>query len=111
MKIGKYLYQQEKKEKDQRKKQKAGKLKGVRISPRIAEHDLETKVDLANKFLLKGYKVKVEVFLKGREKGMRDFARERLEIFLQKIEEKTSIKRESEIKKTPRGMEIIISRK
>ncbi|HOK93923.1 MAG TPA: translation initiation factor IF-3, partial [Candidatus Pacearchaeota archaeon] len=109
MKIGKYLYQQEKKEKDQRKKQKAGKLKGVRISPRIAEHDLETKVDLANKFLLKGYKVKVEVFLKGREKGMRDFARERLEIFLQKIEEKTSIKRESEIKKTPRGMEIIIS--
>jgi len=42
---------------------------------------------------------------------MRDFARERLEIFLQKIEEKTSIKRESEIKKTPRGMEIIISKK
>lgn len=111
MEVGKYLYQQQKKAKDQRKKQKAGRLKGIRISPRIAEHDLETKVELANKFLSKGYKVKLEVFLKGREKGMRDFAKERLEIFLQKIEEKTIIKKESDIKKTPRGMEIIISKK
>jgi translation initiation factor IF-3 len=111
MEFGKYLYQQKKKEKDQRKKQKAGKLKGVRISPRIAKHDLETKIGLANKFLLKGYKVRIEVFLRGREKALRDFAKERLENFLQKIEEEIEIKKESEIKKTPRGMEIIISKK
>jgi translation initiation factor IF-3 len=111
MEFGKYLYQQKKKEKDQRKKQKAGKLKNVRISPRIATHDLETKINLANKFLLKGYKVRIEIFLKGREKALRDFAKEKLENFLQKIGEEIEIKRESEIKKTPRGMEIIISKK
>jgi len=111
MNLGKYLYQQKKKEKDQRKKQKTGKLKGIRISPRIAEHDLETKTELVNKFLLKGYKVRIEVFLKGREKGMKDFAKEKLEGFLQKLEEKVAIKKESDIKKTPRGIEIIVSKK
>ncbi len=111
MDIGKYLYQQKKKEKEQRKKQKSGKIKGIRISPRIAEHDLETKVKSVSKFLLKGYKIRIEVFLKGREKGMRDFAKQKLEYFLQKLEKEVEIKKESDIKKTPRGMEIIISKK
>ncbi|HOA47764.1 MAG TPA: translation initiation factor IF-3 [Candidatus Pacearchaeota archaeon] len=111
MDIGKYLYQQKKKEKEQRKKQKSGKIKGIRISPRIAEHDLETKVKSVSKFLLKGYKIRIEVFLKGREKGMRDFAKQKLEYFLQKLEKEVEIKKESDIKKTPRGMEIIISKR
>ena len=62
MDLGKYLYQLKKKEKEQRKKQKSGKIKGIRISPRIAEHDLETKAKLVSKFLLKGYKIRIEIF-------------------------------------------------
>jgi translation initiation factor IF-3 len=111
MDLGKYLYQLKKKEKEQRKKQKSGKIKGIRISPRIAEHDLETKAKLVSKFLLKGYKIRIEIFLKGREKGMKEFAKQKLEDFLQKLEGEIKIKKESEIKKTPRGMEIIISKK
>lgn len=111
--LGKFLYQKRKKEKVQKSKQKIGKLKGIRISPRISEHDLETKINLTKKFLLKNYKVKAEIFLKGREKALMGFAREKLINFFQKIETdgNIEIKKESDIKKTPRGLEIIISRK
>ena len=109
MDVGKYLYQQKKKKKTQKEKTKAGRLKSVRISPRISKHDLETKASLAKKFLKKDYKVKIEVFLKGREKALSNFAKEKLESFLQKIEEEIEIKEEGKLKRTPRGMEIIVS--
>ncbi|MCD6094590.1 translation initiation factor IF-3 [bacterium] len=111
MDFGKYLYQQKKKTKGQRKKQKIGRLKSVRISPRIAEHDFETKASLVKKFLSKGYRVRIEMFLKGREKALSDFAKEKLEDFLKKISTEMEIKTEGEIKRIPRGMEVIISRK
>lgn len=111
MDVGKYFYQQKKKKKTQKEKTKAGKLKSVRISPRISQHDLEVKASLAKKFLKKDYKVRVEVFLKGREKALFNFAKEKLEIFLQKIEEEIEIKEEGKLKRTPRGMEIMISKK
>jgi len=111
MDFGKYLYQQKKKAKGKRKKQKKGRLKNVRISPRIAKHDLETKANLVKKFLSKGYRVRIEMFLKGRERALSEFAKERLEDFLKKISTEMEIKREEEIKKNPRGMEIIIGKK
>ena len=109
--LGKYLYQQKKKEKQQKQKQKLGKIKGVRISLRISEHDLETKANLAKKFLQKGHKVKIEVYLKGREKTLANFARKKLDNLFQKIEKDTKIKEEKGIKKTPRGLEVIIAKR
>ena len=109
--MGKYFYQQKKKKKAQKEKTNAGRLKSVRISPRISKHDLETKALLAKKFLKKDYKVRVEVFLKGREKALSNFAKDKLENFLQEIEKEIKIKEEGKLKRTPRGMEIMISRK
>lgn len=109
--LGKYLYEQKKKEKQQRKKQKIGKVKEVRISLRISEHDLETKANQTKKFIEKGYRVKIEVFLRGREKALRDFARQKLEYLLKKIEEGTEVKKDSEVKKSPIGLEVILSKK
>lgn len=111
MDFGKYMYQQEKKEKKKRKGIKIGKLKNIRISLRISEHDLETKIKQAKKFLEKGYKVKIEVFLKGREKALSSLAKEKLEVAFQKISEEIHLKKESEPKRNPRGMEIIIAKK
>jgi len=107
---GKYLYRQKKKERRQKQKQKLGKIKGVRISLRISEHDLETKANLAKKFLQKGHKVKVEVRLRGREKALSDFAKRKLDNLFQKIEKDIKIKKEGEIKKSPRGLDITISK-
>jgi len=88
-----------------------GKIKGVRISLRISDHDLETKANLAKKFLEKGHKVKVEVRLRGREKSLSNFAKTKLDSLFQKIEKNVKIKEEGELKKSPRGLEIIIAKK
>lgn len=109
--FGKYLYKLKKKERGQRKGAKLGKIKNIRISLRISEHDLETKINQAKKFLEKGYKVRIEVFLKGREKTLENLAKEKLEKVYEKINTDLQIKKEGEPKKNPRGMEIIISKK
>lgn len=69
MDYGKYKYEQAKKEKESRKKQKTINVKEVRLSPRIEEHDLNVKSKQAIKFLNNGDKVKVTVRFRGRELG------------------------------------------
>lgn len=65
---GKYRYEQQKKEKEARKKQKTIEVKEIRLSTFIEEHDLMVKAKNAAKFLKEGDKVKVSLRFKGREK-------------------------------------------
>jgi translation initiation factor IF-3 len=111
MELGKYLYRLKKKERTQRKGAKIGKLKNIRISLRISQHDLETKAEKTKKFLSKGYKVRIEVFLRGREKAFSNLAKAKLEKMFENINADIPLKKEGEMKKNPRGMEIIISKK
>jgi len=67
MDFGKYKYQQQMKERENKKKQHVIKLKEVRFRPRIGEHDLNMKVDHIRKFLSEGYKVKLTLMFRGRE--------------------------------------------
>lgn len=64
---GKYRYEQSRKEKEARKKQRIIETKEVRLSPNIEENDLATKAKTARKFLEKGDKVKVTLRFRGRE--------------------------------------------
>ncbi len=64
---GKFKYEQARKEKDARKKQKTIEIKEVRLSPNIDTNDLNTKVGAARKFLEKGNKVKITLRFRGRE--------------------------------------------
>ena len=64
---GKYKYEQSRREKEAKKKQKTVEVKEVRMSPNIDANDLNTKVNNAKKFILKGNKVKVTLRLRGRE--------------------------------------------
>ncbi|MFC7321106.1 translation initiation factor IF-3 [Halobacillus campisalis] len=66
MDYGKYRYEQQKKEKEARKNQTTIKIKEVRLSPGIEEHDFNTKLRNARKFLSKGDKVKASVRFRGR---------------------------------------------
>ena len=67
MNYGKYKFEQSKKEKEAKRKQKTIEIKEVRLSPNIEENDLNTKVNNARKFLSKGNKVKVTLRFRGRE--------------------------------------------
>ena len=67
MDYGKFKYQQEKKQKEARKKQKIIVTKEVKLSVKIAENDVSYKVKHAREFLEAGNHVKFRVFLKGRE--------------------------------------------
>ena len=67
MNYGKYKFEQAKKEKEAKKKQKALEVKEIRVTPNIEEHDFGFKSKNARKFLQEGNKVKITVRFRGRE--------------------------------------------
>ncbi|MBR1802627.1 MAG: translation initiation factor IF-3 [Clostridia bacterium] len=67
MNYGKYKFEQSKREKEARKKQKVFELKEIRITPNIEQHDFEFKAKNARKFLEDGNKVKITLKFRGRE--------------------------------------------
>ena len=109
MDYGKYLYQQEKKERGTKKKT-GGELKGIRLSFNISQHDLETRVNQAEKFLRQGNKVRIELRLRGREKALADFAKEKMNKFLEILGNLTPYKIERELKRESQRLIMIISR-
>lgn len=64
---GKFKYEQARKDKEAKKKQKTVELKEVRLSPNIGTNDMNTKVNNAKKFITRGSKVKVTLRFRGRE--------------------------------------------
>lgn len=63
---GKYRFNQQKKDREARKKQKIVSVKEIRLSPTIDTNDFNTKLKNAQKFLDKGEKVRVSIRFKGR---------------------------------------------
>ncbi|MFB6225775.1 MAG: translation initiation factor IF-3 [Candidatus Paceibacteria bacterium] len=92
-----FKYEKEKEIKKQQAKSRDSKVKGVRLSMNIGEHDKKTKRKQAEKFLKRGDKVKIELYLKGREHAHKDRAKEVIEDFIDQIEEEIAIKYEKEI--------------
>ncbi len=88
---GRFQYVQEKQKRKAKVKQKKTELKGIRISPRISEHDLELRVNRANKFLEEGNKVKIEMNLRGREHRHTDLAKEKIQEFIDKLGEEVTL--------------------
>lgn len=69
----KFLYQEEKRERESKKKIKGGEVKGVRLTPFMAKADLEVRVRKAEEFLKEGNKVRLDVRFKGRQLGKKEF--------------------------------------
>ncbi len=78
MDYGKYRYEEQQKEKDAKKKQRAVAFKEIRISPKIDDHDFETKARAGERFLGEGDKLKVTVRFRGRELAHPDLGRKLL---------------------------------
>ena len=84
---GKYRYEQMRKEKEAKKKQKTIDIKEIRFSPNIDTNDLKTKMNQARKFLSKGDKVKVSIRLRGREVAHMEIGTEILNNFAAQMED------------------------
>lgn len=81
MDFGSFKYQKEKEMKTQKAKQKAVEIKGLRLSLKIGEHDLNIRLKQAEKFLADGDKVRIEMTLKGRERQHTSRGREIIDGF------------------------------
>ena len=89
MDYGKYRFEQQKKEKENKKNQKVVETKEVRLSINIDTNDFNTKVNQANKFLKNGDKVKVSIRFRGREMAHSKLGLDVMERFGQAIESGT----------------------
>ena len=89
----KYRYDQIKKAKEAKKNQKNIELKEIQLTPQIGQHDIETKVKAAIKFLEDGNKVKVGVRFKGRQMAHPEVGNETLNKFLEYVTDYATIEK------------------
>lgn len=109
MDYGKFRFEQQKKDKEARKNQKVISLKEVRLSPSIDEHDFNTKLRNAIKFLEKGDKVKASIRFKGRAITHKEIGQRVLERFSAACAEVSTV--ESHPKMDGRSMFLILAPK
>ncbi|MDR2537843.1 MAG: translation initiation factor IF-3 [Treponema sp.] len=86
MDYGKFKFENEKKVRDSKKKQKLLKMKEIRMQPKIDEHDMDFKSKHIQEFLGEGNKVKVTVRFRGRELAHTELGLEVLKDMLKRIE-------------------------
>ena len=84
---GKFKYEQTRREKDAKKKQKVVEIKEIRLSPNIDTNDLNTKINAAKKFLSKGDRVKVTLRFRGREMAHMNTSKHILDDFAESLSE------------------------
>ncbi|MBO5238936.1 MAG: translation initiation factor IF-3 [Lachnospiraceae bacterium] len=94
---GKYRYEQMRKEKEAKKKQKTVDVKEIRFSPNIDTNDLNTKVNQARKFLSKGDKVKVSIRFRGRELAHTEIGVDILNDFAAKLEDVAVVEKPAKV--------------
>lgn len=94
---GKYRYEQARKEKEAKKKQRVIEIKEIRMSPNIDENDLKTKAQSARKFLEKGNRVKVTLRFRGREMAHMQSSKHILDDFAAVLEDVAVIEKAAKV--------------
>ncbi|MDD4409029.1 MAG: translation initiation factor IF-3 [Candidatus Pacebacteria bacterium] len=111
---GKFIYSQQKKERKMGgEKKHSGELKMIRLTYNISDNDIETRVAVAEKFLLKGGKIKIDLILRGRQNAsaLSDFGKQKINKLIDSLGKKLEIKIEKPLSKEPKGLSMIISKK
>ena len=106
---GKYRYEQMRKEKEAKKKQKVVELKEIRLSPNIDTNDLNTKIGAAKKFLSKGDKVKVTLRFRGREMAHMQTSKHILDDFAEALNDCAVVEKPAKIE--GRSMTLVLAEK
>lgn len=107
MDYGKYRYEQQKKEKEARKKQRVINIKEVRLSPGIGDHDFNTKLRNARKFIENGDKVKASVRFRGRAITHKELGQEVLDRLAEEVKDIATV--ESKAKMEGRQMFMMLA--
>lgn len=106
---GKYLYQKEKKEKANKSaaaKSTEQEIKVIQLGFKTSPHDMAIRLDQIDKFLQKGYRVKIDLRLRGREKGLAEIAKKKITDFLSYIQ--IPYLSDMPLKQSPSGFNITI---
>lgn len=90
---GKFKYEQTKKERDGRKRQKSVYLREVRMRPKIGEHDIQFKTRIAKKLIEEGSKVKITILFRGREITHPELGKALLDRVANELQEQTTVER------------------
>ena len=109
MNYGKYKFEQAKKEKEAKKKQRTQETKELRITPNIEEHDFGFKAKNARKFLEDGNKVKITVRFRGRELNNTKLGEQVLNQFIENLEDISVVERKPKLE--GKNMFIILAKK
>lgn len=104
---GKLRYEQQKRDKVQRKNQQQQQLKEVRLHPRTDTHDIDFKTRHAREFLEHGHKVKFSVLFKGREMAHKEIGRELLEGIITSLTNDAKV--DQPIRMDGRNMSVILT--
>lgn len=97
MDYGKYKYEQQKREKEAKKKQKIVTIKEVKVRPNIEDHDFQVKLKNAQRFLQEGDKVKATVMFRGRELSHPELGRQVLVRMAGELKDIANIEREAKL--------------
>ena len=97
MDFGKYRYEQQKREKEAKKKQKVVSIKEVKLRPNIEQHDFDVKLKNALRFVEEGNKVKVTIMFRGRELSHPELGKEVLSRVAEKLGGLVSIERNAKL--------------
>ncbi len=109
MNYGKYKFEQAKKEKEAKKKQKVAEVKEIRITPNIEEHDFRFKAKNARKFIEDGNKLKITLKFRGREVNNSKLGEDVLNKFIEELSDIAVVEKKPKLE--GRNMFIMLSKK
>ena len=109
MNYGKYKFEQAKKEKEAKKKQRVLEVKEIRVTPNIEEHDFGFKLKNVKKFLADGNKVRITVRFRGREINNSKAGEVVLNKFIENLEDVATVEKKPKLE--GRNMFIILAKK
>lgn len=109
MDYGKYRYEQNKREKEAKKKQRVINVKEIRMNPNIEDHDFQVRVKNATRFLKNGDKVKVSIKFRGREITHSKLGEELLERMAESVKDLGFVEKRPKVE--GRNMSMVISPK
>ncbi|MBF8280772.1 MAG: translation initiation factor IF-3 [Candidatus Magasanikbacteria bacterium] len=106
---GQFKYQKEKEERLMKAHAKATEVKGIRLSLRIGEHDMQIRKEKAMEFLADGDKVKVEIILRGRERAYGPMANQVLNKFVELLKKDVNVMIEQGLQRQENKITLLVS--
>jgi translation initiation factor IF-3 len=108
---GQFKYQKDKEARVQKARAKKVDVKGVRLSVKMGQHDIDIRVDQSKGFLQDGHKIKVEIMLRGREKEHGELATQRIQDFIKSLEQTYQLYIEQPVTRSGGNVSAIVGRK